>query len=76
MDTLDPVICTIRLSSVERLSSFGGYFVIYTKVLLDCPLLRSLSSFGGSTVLQRDIKKVSIFFFFFGGGGGFWVFNP
>ncbi len=31
---------TFRLSFVERLSSFGGYFVwnVYGRELLDCPL--------------------------------------
>ncbi len=40
------------LSFIERLSSFGGYFVwsVYTRVLLVCPLFRGLSSFGASFI--------------------------
>ena len=41
-----------RLSFVERLSSFGGYFVqsVYTRAHLVCPLLGGLSSFGVSFI--------------------------
>ena len=40
------------MSFVERLSSFGGYFVqnVYTRVHLVCPLLGGLSSFRVSFI--------------------------
>ena len=45
-------IGTTHLSFVERLSSFGGYFVqsVHTRVQMMCPLLGGLSSFGVSFI--------------------------
>ena len=47
-----PIKGSAILSFVERLSSFGGYFVqsVYTTVFLDCPLLGGLSYFGVSFI--------------------------
>ena len=54
--TVEPRNNTLGLlSPVERLSSFGDYFV--NVLLLDCPLLRGLSSFGVSLIGSSTVTN-------------------